>query len=131
MTAMNHMTTVSLGLGLRLAGAVAAQDKPAEKPPVFGKVAAVLPDDSFQDVMARMKAAKPAIQKKHSALLEERYDLSDKPAAGLKMSGGRRAVQEGVRVKLKGVTWDQLAGMSPDDIKKLEQEAQRNNRASE
>ena len=34
------------------------------------------------------------------------------------MSGGRRAVQQGVRVKLpEGVTWGQLAGMTPDEIK--------------
>jgi cytochrome c peroxidase len=34
------------------------------------------------------------------------------------MSGGRRSVQGGVRVKLpKGVTWDQLAAMTPDEVR--------------
>ena len=34
------------------------------------------------------------------------------------MSGGRKPVQEGVRVKLAaGVTWDALAAMSPDEIR--------------
>ncbi len=92
----------TLVAGFLMLGTSAAQDKP--------------PD--FNTVMAKMKAEKPAIQKKHSALLEERYDLSDRPAAGLKMSAGRRAVQEGVRVKLpKGTTWDKLAAMEPEEIR--------------
>ena len=34
------------------------------------------------------------------------------------MSGGRKAVQGGVQVKLPaGVTWDSLAKMSPEEIK--------------
>ena len=34
------------------------------------------------------------------------------------MSGGRKAVQEGVRVRLRsGTTWDKLAAMSPDEIR--------------
>jgi cytochrome c peroxidase len=49
-------------------------------------------------------------------LLEERYDLSDR-ASPVKMSGGRRAVQQGVRVKLpSGMTWDKLAAMAPAEI---------------
>src|SRR5215216_5537230 len=51
-------------------------------------------------------------------LLADRYDLSDRPATGVMMSGGRKAVQQGVRVKLPaGVTWEQLAAMSPDEIR--------------
>jgi cytochrome c peroxidase len=35
------------------------------------------------------------------------------------MSGGRKAVQEGVRVRLpEGASWDQLGQMSPDDIRR-------------
>ena len=50
-------------------------------------------------------------------LLAARYELADRPAAGLKMSRGKR-VQEGVRAKLPvGVTWDKLAAMSPEDIR--------------
>ncbi|HET9395957.1 MAG TPA: hypothetical protein VFO36_07865, partial [Nitrospiraceae bacterium] len=37
---------------------------------------------------------------------------------GVKMSGGRKAVQAGVRVKLpQGVTWDRLAALPPDEIR--------------
>ena len=37
------------------------------------------PED-FKTVMARMKAAKPDIMKKHMTLLEQRYDLANRPA---------------------------------------------------
>ena len=36
--------------------------------------------EEFASIMARMKAAKPAVEKKHMDLLNERYDLSDRPA---------------------------------------------------
>jgi cytochrome c peroxidase len=73
--------------------------------------------ESFSSILVRMKAAKPEIMKRHMTLLEERYDLSDRPAQGVKMSGGK-AVQQGVRVKLSsGATWEQLSKLSPEQIK--------------
>jgi hypothetical protein len=73
--------------------------------------------EPFPSIMARMKAAKASIEKTHSDLLAERYDLSNRPAHSVTMSGGR-AVQEGVRVKLPtGMTWDRLASTSPDEIR--------------
>jgi len=73
--------------------------------------------EDFAATMARMKAAKPGVEKKHAALLYERYDLSKRPAQGVTMSRGK-PVQEGVRVKLsKAMTWDKLAAMSPDEIR--------------
>jgi cytochrome c peroxidase len=73
--------------------------------------------EPFATTMARMKAAQPAIQKRQADLLAERYDLANRTAAGATMSRGK-AIQEGVRVKLPaGTTWDQLAGMSPTDIR--------------
>jgi cytochrome c peroxidase len=74
------------------------------------------PED-FETVKKRMEADKPGIQKKHMALLNERYDLSDKPAAGATMSAGKK-LQAGARAKLAdGLTWQKLADMSPEDIK--------------
>jgi cytochrome c peroxidase len=64
-----------------------------------------------------MVAQKPEIEKRQSALLEQRYDLGDRPSNDAKMSRGK-SVQEGVRVKLpQGVTWDQLAAMKPEGIR--------------
>jgi cytochrome c peroxidase len=67
--------------------------------------------------MKKMSAAKPEVMKRQMALLEQRYDMSNKSAPGVTMSKGK-AVQGGVRVKLpQGVTWDQLAAMTPDEIR--------------
>jgi hypothetical protein len=49
-------------------------------------------------------------------VLSERYDLANRPARGVFMSGGK-PVQEGVRVKLKhGVSWTTLDHMAPAAI---------------
>ena len=37
---------------------------------------------------------------RQAGLLSERYDLSDRAVPGVMMSGGRKPVQAGVRVKL-------------------------------
>ena len=85
------------------------------------KTSSYMPVDITEDfaaIMARMKAAKPAVEKKHIDLLNERYDLSNRPAKGVAMSRGK-PIQEGVRVKLpKGMTWEKLAAMTPEEIKK-------------
>jgi cytochrome c peroxidase len=74
--------------------------------------------EEFDSVMARMKAARPEVMERQMNLLEERYDLSDKPAPGVTMSRGK-SVQEGVRVKLPaGMTWQKLAAMSPEEIRR-------------
>jgi len=74
--------------------------------------------ERFQDTAERMKSEKPEVMQRQMDLLNQRYDLSNRPAEGQAMSGGRKAVQEGVRVKLpQGVTWGQLAGMTPMEIK--------------
>ena len=73
--------------------------------------------EPFSSIMARMTAAKPGIEKEHTDLLNERYDLSDRPAPGVFMDR-TKPVQEGVRVKLPpGMTWERLAAMSPDQIR--------------
>src|SRR6266436_2219671 len=73
--------------------------------------------ETFASIMARMKAAQPAIQKRQADLLAERYDLANRAATGATMTRGK-PVQEGVRVKLPpGTTWDQLVGMTPTEIR--------------
>ena len=74
-------------------------------------------DQPFAAIMAHDVAAKPGLERAHQALLEERYDLGDHPAQNVTMEHGK-PLQEGVRVKLPpGVTWEQLAAMSPDNIR--------------
>jgi cytochrome c peroxidase len=73
--------------------------------------------EDFATTMNRMKAAKPEVMQRQMTLLDERYDLSNRPAVGVTMSRDK-PIQEGVRLKLSpGVTWDQLAAMSPEEIR--------------
>lgn len=77
-----------------------------------------LPARPFSAVKADDEAQKPRVMARQRALLEERYDLSDRPMPGAMMSGGTKPVQHGVRVKLaKGQTWQGLAEMSPGEIR--------------
>ena len=79
--------------------------------------ASLLAQGDFAAVRARMSAAKAAIMQRQKTLLEERYDLSDRQAQGVTMSRGK-AIQEGVRVKLRGgLTWERLAQMLPEDVR--------------
>jgi cytochrome c peroxidase len=77
-----------------------------------------LPTLPFSEVKAKDEAQKAAVMARQSATLAQRYDLSDRPLAGVRMSGGRKSVQEGVRVKLPaGVTWEALAALTPEEIR--------------
>jgi cytochrome c peroxidase len=73
--------------------------------------------EEFPAIMSRMKSAKNGVMSRQNAVLNDRYDLSNRAAPGVRMTRGK-AVQAGVRVKLpRGATWDKLAAMSPDEIK--------------
>jgi cytochrome c peroxidase len=77
----------------------------------------VVETETFAATEKRMNADKAKIMQRQLELLKERYDLADK-TADAKMSRGK-AVQAGVRVKLpKGKSWDDLAKMSPEEIRK-------------
>lgn len=72
---------------------------------------------TFNEVLEADRAARPKLDQRQRELLEKRYDLSDQPS-DVMMSGERKAVQQGVRVRLpEGVTWEQLAEMTPAEIK--------------
>src|SRR5687767_8737077 len=69
------------------------------------------------DLVTQLQAAKPGIAQRQQDLLAARYDLADRPVAGVTMSGGK-PVQGGVRVKLTaGTTWRELAALTPAQIK--------------
>jgi cytochrome c peroxidase len=77
-----------------------------------------LPTQPFSTVKAMDEAQKPQVMQRQNNLFNQRYDLSDRPIAGVMMSGGKKPVQGGVRVKLPaGVTWDNLATMNPAEIR--------------
>jgi cytochrome c peroxidase len=101
---------VALGALLFLPFTQAAE---ADKPTSYNPVVIT---EEFDSIMQRMKAAKPSILEKHMALLNERYDLSDKPAAEATMARGK-PIQTGVRVKLADGSWEDLAKLSPEQIR--------------
>jgi cytochrome c peroxidase len=72
--------------------------------------------EPFSQIYARLSAQKPEVTREHMAVINERYDLSNRPAAGVTMDR-TKPMQEGVRVKLPtGKTWEALANMSPEQI---------------
>jgi len=82
-----------------------------------GASGAFAQDDAFNALVKELQGSQPEFAQRQQKLLEERYDLSDRPAKGVTMSLGK-PVQEGVRVRLpQKMTWEKLADMSPDEIK--------------
>jgi len=91
-------------------------DKNSAPPPKPQTYMPVVGDD-FDATHKKDEAMKAEVMGGQQKLLENRYDLSDAPSE-TKMSAGRKAVQEGVRVKLAdGLTWEKLGLMTPDEIR--------------
>lgn len=110
-------------MGLGLAGTAAGtlgmqtQKKAAEAadPPNSSYLPVI--EGEFRSVFTRMSADKAQVMKRQTDLLTARYDLGNRPVAGVTMSRGK-PVQGGVRVKLPaGVTWEALAKMTPEEIR--------------
>lgn len=115
-------------LALALAEQSATQpndDKPIPKRDVgktsYDQIAPVLVGkESFADMMAKDKAGKAEVVARQKALLEERYDLTRKVSKKTKMTRGK-PVPVGPTARLPaGVTWDNLAKMSPEEIREKE-----------
>lgn len=69
---------------------------------------------SFEDSKKRGIERRAGYAAGARRLLEERHDLSDRPAGDVLMSGGKR-VQDGVRARLQpGMTWKALLMMTPE-----------------
>ncbi len=102
--------------GFAIIFGLAAVSDPLPPGTTFGVGA--LPTRPFSDVKTDDEAQKPAVMARQGEVLNQRYVLSNQPMPGVMMSGGRKAVQGGVRVKLPaGVTWESLAQMSPDEVR--------------
>ena len=85
-----------------------------------GVTGAFAEDTEFSSLVKELQSRKPEFAARHQKLLAERYDLSDRAAKGVTMSRDK-PVQEGVRARLpRGMTWEKLAALSPDEIKSKE-----------
>ena len=104
----NRLGSMMLLVAL-LVGAPTAADQP---PPDASY--RPLPTLPFEQTKANDEAQKPQVMQRQEQLLSQRYDLSDQPILGVMMSGGRRAVQGSVRVKLsQGVSGGRRATTTP------------------
>ena len=107
---MNKKLFCSLALALVFQAHAAPKEVPNSYMPVDDR-------ESFADVKKRMVKEKPKVEERFRALLQERYDLADRPMADVTATRGKK-IQSGVRTKLpKNITWDQLAAMTPEEIK--------------
>jgi cytochrome c peroxidase len=114
-TTFHYLSAVAGVLFLALSDirVTAAEPAPEKK----SSFAPVVPKEDFAAVLSRMKNEKADVMKRQAALLAQRYDLKNEPAAGVTMSRGK-SVQGGVRVRLpEGVSWSDLANMTPDEIR--------------
>ena len=97
---------------------VPAARRPAPQATAKDTYQPVAGDETFNQILQRDEAQREEVQAGQQTLFSARYDLLDRPSK-VKMAGGRKAVQEGVRVKLpRGATWQQLAKLTPEEIKR-------------
>ena len=76
------------------------------------------PFTTFDEVMKKESAARPQVMALQRKLLESRYNLEPRTDPQAKMSRGK-PLPVGPTARLReGMTWEQLAGMGPDEIKK-------------
>lgn len=74
------------------------------------------PKETFDQMMARLKREKPALMRRHLEYLNSRYDLSKRTTNEVTMSRGK-PLPVGPTAKLKGVTWEQLGELTPEQIR--------------
>jgi cytochrome c peroxidase len=116
-------TLVSIGLVIAALAAMAATSHaqrppgaPAPGPDAESYMPVVI-EKTFEATLQEDTAARDRFLQRQRALLTARYDLDNRPSSVM-MAGGRKAVQQGVRVKLSsGVTWEQLAALTPEEIR--------------
>jgi cytochrome c peroxidase len=109
---------IAAGISLAAIGAPSVLAQAPAAPSSYDQIAPVLQGkETFQQVMEKDKAGKAAVMERQKQLLEERYNLATKPDPTVKMSRGK-PVQVGPATKLPaGVTWDQLAAMTAEEVR--------------
>lgn len=110
--------TMSLAGIACLAAAAVAGVGAAEPQPPPSSYSPVVPRESFDATRQRMTRSKPDVMARQAELLRQRYDLDDRPAAGVTMSRGK-AIQKGVRARLSAsASWNELASLPPAEVRR-------------
>lgn len=105
--ALGALAAAALLLGGAAAGS--DDDAPPPSPQSFA---------GFAELHEWYASRRERLDKRATGLLEERYDLSDRPAKDGAMSRGKR-IQEGVRAKLRsGESWSDLLAATPDEARR-------------
>jgi cytochrome c peroxidase len=113
---------LSLALALAIVAAASVRAEPGarfktDKEGIVTSFRKMVPEADFETIRKKDEADKPVAMKRQRDLLEERYDLADRPSKVM-MSGGRKHIQQGVRVRLpEGMTWERLSQLSPEEIR--------------
>ncbi len=112
------LLTIALGLAigasLLISNKARAQERPRPKEPPSSFMPVI--EEPFDVVMKRDKAAKSRVMAAALRRLEDRYDLTRRVDPAVKMARGK-PIPVGPTARLKGVTWEQLGRMSPDEIR--------------
>jgi cytochrome c peroxidase len=113
---------IAIALAVFLAAVPAgAQEKEKQSIPPSSSYAPVVDRETFQAVRERMSREKDGLMRRQRALLEQRYDLSDRPSKTLMSGAKKKPVQEGVRARLPaGWTWERLAALAPAEVRERE-----------
>src|SRR5260370_18488890 len=117
-TAMNLPKTRKLLAGAAAAAVIIALGSAYAQQGPRGTTSYIFPVDMepFPALFARLSAQKPDVTREHMAILNERYDLSNRPATGATIDR-TKPVQEGVRVNLPaGKTLETLSNTTPGQI---------------
>ena len=112
--------TLTLVASLLVATNAGAQDQTrgSRNPPPKDPPSSFMPviEEPFDVVRARDKANKGRVNAAAMRLLESRYDLTRHVDPDVKMTRGK-PIPIGPTARLKGVTWEQLGRMSPEEIR--------------
>lgn len=76
------------------------------------------PMQPAEEIMKNDISEKPKVTEAQQKLLEQRYDLKPRLDSAVKMSRGKPIVVGPTARLAKGVTWQDLAQMSPDEVRK-------------
>lgn len=116
MSGQKNYSIVLIGICILLVVGAATALVHAQQGKIVSSYGPTNQDVSFDQIKAARMAVKAEHVKEHMELLNARYSLAKKTTAGVVMSGGK-PIPVGPTANLRGVTWEQLDKMPPEQIK--------------
>src|SRR6202051_5390385 len=89
---------ISWALSLFTVLSIKAEDQGTVSVPVKSSYQFPVAEEDFSSFFKRISADKPAVQARQMKVINDRYDLNDRPDPNAKMSRGK-PIRAGVRVK--------------------------------